>query len=91
MDTAASGAWGRSFSLGLWPQSDFSNNLLEEKHVSVDFRWGDSLTIIKNVPAKVCHECAERYYAATVVRQLEHLAKEGRTEKELSVPVMSWA
>ena len=68
-----------------------SRGILEEKHVTVDFRWGDSLTIIENVPAKVCNEYGECYYAATVVRQMEHLAKEGRKEKELSVPVMSWA
>lgn len=68
-----------------------ARGIVEEKHVTVDFRWGDRLTIIENVPAKVCNECGERYYAAKVVRQMEHLAQEGKKEKELSVPVMSWA
>ena len=35
--------------------------ILEEKHVTVDFRWGGKLMIIEHVPAKVCHECGERY------------------------------
>jgi YgiT-type zinc finger domain-containing protein len=67
-----------------------TRGVLEEKRVTVDFRWGDKLTIIENVPAKVCNECGERYYAAKVVRQMEQLAKEGRKEKELQVPVVSW-
>ena len=67
-----------------------TRGILEEKRVVVDFRWGDKLTIIENVPAKVCNECGERYYAAPVVRQMEQLAKGGRGEKELQVPVISW-
>jgi hypothetical protein len=38
----------------------------------------------------VCNECGERYYSAPVVRQMEQIAKEGRKEKELQVPVVSW-
>lgn len=67
-----------------------NRGILEEKRVTVDFRWGDKLTIIENVPAKVCNECGERYYIAQVVRQMEHLAKEGAKEKEVQVPVVSW-
>ena len=60
---------------------------MEGKRVTVDFRWGGKLVIIENVPAKVCNEYGERYYAASVVRQMEQMAKEGRKEKELMVPV----
>ena len=48
-----------------------SRGILEEKRVTVDFRWGEKLVIIENVPARVCNECGERYYAARVVRQME--------------------
>jgi YgiT-type zinc finger domain-containing protein len=65
--------------------------VVEEKHVTVDFRWGDKLVIIENVPAKVCNECGERYYAATVVRQMEQLAQQERAEREMRVPVMTLA
>lgn len=67
-----------------------TRGILEEKRVTVDFRWGEKLTIIENVPAKVCNECGERYYAAAIVRHMEQLSKEGRKEKELQVPVVSW-
>ena len=63
--------------------------ILEEKCVTVDFRWGGKLMIIEHVPAKVCNECGERYYAAGVVRQMEQMAKEGRKEHELHVPVVT--
>lgn len=63
--------------------------ILEEKRVTVDFRWGDKLVIIENVPAKVCNECGERYYSAKVVREMEQIAKEERKERELRVPVVA--
>ena len=62
--------------------------ILEEKHVTVDFRWGEELVIIENVPAKVCNECGERYYPARVVRQMERIAKEKREGREIRVPVV---
>ncbi len=61
--------------------------VLERRRVTVDFRWGAALTVIENVPAKVCNECGERYYAAKVVRKMEGLARAGRRERELMVPV----
>ncbi|MFI5365664.1 MAG: type II toxin-antitoxin system MqsA family antitoxin [Candidatus Binatia bacterium] len=61
--------------------------VLERRRVTVDFRWGDELTVIENVPATVCNECGEQYYAAKVVRQMERLAKVRRRERELRVPV----
>ena len=67
-----------------------TRSILEDKRVTVDFRWGNKLTIIENVPARVCNECGERSYVAQVVRQMEHLAKEGPKEKEVQVPVVSW-
>ena len=64
-----------------------ARGVLEERRVTVDFRWGEKLTIIHNVPAKVCNECGERYYDASVVEQMEALAKCGPTQAEVRVPV----
>jgi YgiT-type zinc finger domain-containing protein len=63
--------------------------ILEEKRVTVDFRWGDRLVIIESVLAKVCNECGERYSAAKAVREMERIAKEEHKERELSVPVVA--
>ena len=62
--------------------------ILEEKRVTVDFRWGEQLVIIENVAAKVCNECGERYYAAKIVREMEQIAKEEQKGRELRVPVV---
>jgi len=66
-----------------------SRGILEKRRVTVDFRWGDKLVIIENVPAKVCNECGERYYSAKVVREMERIAMEERKERELRVPVVA--
>ncbi len=61
--------------------------VLEERNVTVDFRWGKILVIIEDVPAKVCNECGECYYAAKTVKQMEKIAQQGYKDKEVRVPV----
>ena len=61
--------------------------VLEGKKVTVDFRWGDKLIVIEEVPAKVCNECGERYYSAEVSRKMEMIAKEGKTDRIIEVPL----
>ncbi len=61
--------------------------VLEDKKVTVDFRWGDKLTVIEEVPAKVCNECGERYYSAEVSRKMEMIAREGKAERLIEVPL----
>ena len=65
--------------------------ILEEQRVTVDLRWGGKLRLIEHVPAKVGNACGERYYAASMVRQMEQLTKAGRKEPELHVPVVTLA
>jgi YgiT-type zinc finger domain-containing protein len=60
---------------------------LQDKKVTVDFRWGNKLTVIEDVPAKVCSECGERYYSADVSREMERLAREGKPERIIEVPL----
>jgi YgiT-type zinc finger domain-containing protein len=42
---------------------------------TVDFRWGNELKIIENVPAEMCQQCGEKYLDAQVYRELERLAQ----------------
>jgi len=62
--------------------------ILEDKKVTVDFRWGTQLVVIEEVPAKVCNECGERYYSAEVSRRMEKIAIEGKKEKIIEVPLV---
>lgn len=45
-----------------------------EQETTVDYRWGDKLIVIKNVPAEVCSQCGEKYFDAEVSRQMEAMA-----------------
>jgi len=38
--------------------------ILEDRAVTVDFRWRDKMIVMEEVPAKVCNESGEKYYSA---------------------------
>ena len=58
----------------------------------VDYRWGDKLIVIKNVPAEVCSQCGEKYYDAEVSRQMEALAlSDEKPHHSITVPVCEFA
>lgn len=46
-----------------------------EQYETIDYRWGDNLVVIKNVPAGVCQQCGEKYLTSSVYKELEKLAK----------------
>lgn len=61
----------------------------------VDFRWGDKLYIIQNVPIEICGQCGEKYYSAEVSKRLDSIIKEQsssgkKPQKFLEVPVFNW-
>ncbi len=62
--------------------------ILVERMVTVDFRWGDELVVIEEVPAKVCNECGEKYYSAEVSKEMEKIAIEGKKERVIEVPLV---
>ena len=67
----------------------------EIKNVDVDFRWGDKLIVVKNVPVEVCNQCGERYYSAEISKKLDELVKKQNTSKikprkTIEVPVFNW-
>ncbi len=45
------------------------------QQVTIDYRWGDTLVVIKDVPAGVCRQCGEKYLSSDVYKELERLAK----------------
>ncbi|MBI3246017.1 MAG: YgiT-type zinc finger protein [Deltaproteobacteria bacterium] len=49
--------------------------------MTVDFRWGEKLTIIENVPAKVCNECGERYYQQRLCGKWNNSPKKDEKKK----------
>lgn len=74
----------------------FCKGKTEIKNINVDFRWGDKLFVVKNVPVEICTQCGERYYSVKVSKKLDKLAKEQTEDKKIKpkeiieVPVFSW-
>ncbi len=72
----------------------FCKGKTQIKNVNVDFRWGDKLFVVQEVPVKVCIQCGERYYSAEVSKKLDELVKKQsssrRPQKTLEVPIFSW-
>lgn len=64
------------------------------KNVDVDFRWGDKLFVVRDVPVEVCTQCGERYYSAKVSKKLDELVKRSskikKPQRILEVPVFNW-
>lgn len=64
------------------------------KSVDVDFRWGDKLFVVKDVPVEICSQCGERYYSAEVSKKLDNIVKKGSktniSQQTLEVPIFSW-
>ena len=52
----------------------FCKGRVVQKKVTVDFRWGQKLKVIADVPAGVCHQCGETYFQAAVYKAMEKLA-----------------
>ena len=46
-----------------------------QQQTTIDYRWGDTLVVIKDVPAGVCQQCGEKYLESGVYKELEKMAK----------------
>lgn len=62
-----------------------------QKHVTIDYRWGDTLLVIKDVPAGVCNQCGEKYISSSVYKELERLAKsKNHLMRKMTVDVLAF-
>ena len=52
----------------------FCKGKVKEQRVTIDYRWGDTLTVINDVPAGVCQQCGEKYLTSGVYKDLETTA-----------------
>ena len=66
-----------------------SEGRLRSQQVREYYREGKGLVVIEKVPAYVCDKCGERYYEASVAKQMRQLAKKGiRTKSKISFPLV---
>jgi YgiT-type zinc finger domain-containing protein len=55
----------------------FCKGNVVQQEITVDYRWGETLVVINEVPAGVCQQCGEKYLSRDVYRELERMAKNG--------------
>jgi len=63
-----------------------------QQSTTIDYRWGDSLFVIRDVPAGVCQQCGEKYLNSDVNKELERLAtKRDHLKESINIDVLSYA
>ena len=69
----------------------FCKGKVVKQKVNVDFRWGENLVVIEDVPAEVCQQCGEKYFQADVYKDMEKLAKgKASPSRHLTVDVIKF-
>lgn len=67
----------------------FCGGQVVKRRVRVDCRWGARLKVIEGVPAGVCQQCGERYFAAADYKAMEDLARSStKPAAQVTVDVM---
>ena len=69
----------------------FCKGQVTKQRVSADFRWGNELVVIEDVPAGVCEQCGEKYFSAEVYKEMERIAKiKVRPVRQITVDVVKF-
>ena len=69
----------------------FCKGKVVQKKITLDFRWGEDLVVIKDVPAGVCQQCGEKYIESFVYKELESMAKsKGQVTDTIKVDVLDF-
>ena len=69
----------------------FCKGKVVQKKITLDFRWGEDLVVIKDVPAGVCQQCGEKYIESSVYKDLESMAKsKGQVTDTIKVDVLDF-
>ena len=71
----------------------FCGGEVQEKRITVDYRWGDQLVaLIANAPTGVCEVCGEQYFKAEIVKEMEGLVhSKEKPKKIVKVPLREMA
>jgi YgiT-type zinc finger domain-containing protein len=60
----------------------FCQGKVRQERVTIDYRWGNHLFVIEDVPAGLCDQCGEKYLVGTVYEELERLVR--KVEKPIA-------
>ncbi|CAG0964461.1 hypothetical protein METP3_01049 [Methanosarcinales archaeon] len=68
----------------------FCGGVVNNKTVSLDLWKKEKLYVFKNVPAKVCEQCGEKYFSSKIYGIIDKLLKEkSKPGETIVVPVIS--
>lgn len=68
----------------------FCGGDVKKKTVSLDLWKKKKLYVFKNVPAKVCEQCGEKYFSSKIYGIIDRLLKEkSKPDETMVVPVLS--
>ncbi|MBU4076849.1 MAG: type II toxin-antitoxin system MqsA family antitoxin [Euryarchaeota archaeon] len=68
----------------------FCRGNLRKKTISLDLWRKEKLYVFKNVPAKVCDQCNEKYFSSKIYGVIDSLLKENlKPDETMVVPVLS--
>ena len=69
----------------------FCKGKVVQTKTEVDFRWGKKLKVLKDVPARVCQQCGEKYFQAAIYKAMEKLiTSRVKPASRLSVDVVQF-
>ena len=70
----------------------FCQNTIQTKKIRHVHQWGEHVYIFDDVPAKVCSQCGEVYFAPDVLDMMDKIAtNETAPQHTMAVPVYSLA
>ena len=61
--------------IGMFDKCYFCKGKVVQQRITIDYRWGEDLFVIKDVPAGVCQQCGEKYLSSDVYKELERVVK----------------
>ena len=69
----------------------FCKGNIEKKKIDLDLWVGKELIVMKDVPAKTCEECGEKFLSAKVYAKVDKLVKNrSKAKKNITVPVIDY-
>ena len=71
---------------------EYCGGRVKEQKIRVDHRWKGKLVVVDKTPVGVCSRCGERYYSASVMHQLDLIAKgDVGSVKLIKVPFVDYS
>lgn len=66
----------------------FCKGRVEPRRIRHVYEWGERIYVFENVPAEVCTQCKESYFAPETVRRFDAIVEGAeKSRRKMQVPV----